>query len=248
MASRRTTGIVLEHTHQSFDATDASPTPTRTDQEQSFGLPRAPRRPSLQPDNPNPVSFSPASDLTDAPRHSGSVSPDPSRIAHRRADSAFSSQDFSAQSTVPSARNLHSSSQTPVADTRNTSEDENQRKRAQMNADSDRPAQRARVEAPSPVDDLADVRNQSTTSTGLSRRYTSTNAAARPRARASNARHRSNSSQGDRNTNGHMEFPRVTGGNGGNGGNGRRRGGNGGSATGPVVIYAKTVNYYNQRS
>ncbi|KAJ6466449.1 hypothetical protein C8R45DRAFT_1021775 [Mycena sanguinolenta] len=169
--------------------------------------------------------------------------------AHRPSNVPPSSPDISAPSTHSNTRRPHRNRRPgkPVADAPNFPEDGSQHKRTHMDADSDRPSKRARKAAPPPEDGPAIGIQESSANVGSSRQQTSTNAAAGSRSRASSARPESSNSQGDRSTDESMEFPHVSV-NGGNGGSGRGRGGNGGNATGPVVIYAKTVHYYNQHS
>ncbi|KAJ6466455.1 hypothetical protein C8R45DRAFT_1079672 [Mycena sanguinolenta] len=252
-ASRRTTRTAPEHTHKSLDAKDVSPTLPRTAQEQH----RVPRRSSLQPDNPNPVVSSIASPAS--ARHSEPVSPDPAppadrTPAHRRADHPSSNEDPSTPSAVPTARKRHRnrcrnnpSSQTCAADTLNTSEEGNRAKRTRENADSERPAKRARKAASSPDGPVA--HKQPSADTGFSGRQISANVATGSRATPNNvnARLGNNSSQVNANANQRMESPYVSviGGIGGAGGPGgiMGLGGSGGNAMGPVF----NMNFYIQR-
>ncbi|KAF7346026.1 hypothetical protein MSAN_01828500 [Mycena sanguinolenta] len=135
-----------------------------------------------------------------------------------------------------SRRRNNPSSQPSVVDTANISENGNQHKRTQTNADSDRPTKRARKAAStSTPDDGAVVPDQSAAGR-LDRRQPTVPVPAGSRASVSSARPGSNDSEVDGNANRRTEFPYVSfnGGMGGAGGSGGKRSGNGGNAMGPV--------------
>ncbi|KAF7346053.1 C6 transcription [Mycena sanguinolenta] len=221
MASQRSAS---EHTSQTPEASDASPTPARIDQS-PWVLPVSPR--SLVTGDP------------DADRHSNYPS---------------SNQDPSSASTLlnprkrrrnrrrnnPSSQSSTHNASVTIADTRNASEEG---KHTQEDVDSDRPAKRAKQAASLP--DHGTAGSQSVDARFNPRQVF--NAVTGSRTCASRARPGSNSSRVDANANQRMESPYVSviGGIGGAGSPGGIMGfgGSGGNAMGPVF----NMNFYIQR-
>ncbi|KAJ6466447.1 hypothetical protein C8R45DRAFT_489244 [Mycena sanguinolenta] len=184
--------------------------------------------------------------------------------ANRRYNHPSSNEDLSAPPAVLNARKRHRNrrrdnpaSQGSVSDMNPTEEGT---ERTQRNADTDRPAKRARKGASS--DDDPASRNQLTGSTRFKRGKNPPSAGTSEHAmihkgtfffnsgpasgaRASSAHAGSSNSQADANGNQREQFPYLsfTGGTGGAGGSGGNRSGNGGNATGPV-IKVKNWNFY----